>query len=57
MSIELTRCPSCKLFVSLRGYDRHIMRCDRPTSFPAPPVIAEPPEAGELSDPFQHQKS
>lgn len=27
MSIELTRCPSCKLFVSMRGYDHHIMRC------------------------------
>lgn len=28
MSIELTQCPACKLFVSLRGYDYHIMRCD-----------------------------
>lgn len=27
MSIELTLCPGCKLFVSLRGYDHHIMRC------------------------------
>lgn len=27
MSIELTKCPECKLFISLRGYDHHIMRC------------------------------
>jgi hypothetical protein len=27
MSVELTQCPICKLFVSLRGYDHHIMRC------------------------------
>lgn len=27
MSIELTQCPGCKLFVSLRGYDYHVMRC------------------------------
>lgn len=27
MTYELMRCPSCNLFISLRGYDYHVMRC------------------------------
>lgn len=27
MSTELTKCPGCGLFIPLRAYDHHIMRC------------------------------